>query len=203
MAWVAVKYRGETTMRSMTAVTTSAAITTTALAAIALAACSSSPPSPSNPTSQACSGSTAASGTASVGNTLTLTASDDQGNEDIAVTVVKVVPSASSSEAGFSPDSGDQWVAVEFCIKNLASAPYVDSPNESVAAVDAAGQSVPAQDDAPTTVGPAFADALALTKGESSTGVITFQVPTGDKIITVQFTPEDGTGTDVGKWTVG
>jgi hypothetical protein len=190
-------------MRRMTAVTIAA------LATLALAACSSSSTSTnsnSNGNSQTCSGSTTTSGTARTGDTLTLTAPDGSANnknEDIAVTVVQVVPSATSAEAGFAPSSGDQWVAVELCVKNLASAPYVDSPNDSVTAIDEAGQSYPAEDDAPTTVGPEFAERLALTTGSSSTGVVTFEVPSGDKIIKLQFAPAEGTGTDVGSWTLG
>ena len=59
------------------------------------------------------------------------------------MTLLKVVPSASSSGQGFGPNSGDQWVAVEISIKNLAQAPYSDSPNDDVTAVDAAGMSIP------------------------------------------------------------
>jgi hypothetical protein len=184
-----------------------ATLTIAALAAVALAACSGPGPSTSasTSTSQACSGSTAASGTARAGDTLTLTAPGYRGvgKEDIAVTLVKVVPSASSSEAGFGPSSGDLWVAVLLCVKNLASVPYLDSPNNSLTAVDAAGQNVPAQEDAPTTVGPEFSDRMALTTGNSSSGVVTFELPSGDKIITVQFAPAEGDGTDVGTWTVG
>src|ERR1035438_5952795 len=74
-------------------------------------------------------------GTTSIGETLTLTASgagSGDANEDIAVTVVKMVLSPSSSEAGFAPSPGDQWVAFEIRIKNLDSAPYGDSPNDSM-----------------------------------------------------------------------
>jgi hypothetical protein len=172
------------------------AVTSAALAALALVACGSN------------SSTTGSAGGPDIGKTLTLTYpgyGDGQGKEDIAVTVVKVVPSASSSEQGFSPESGDIWVAVEIQVKNLASVPYTDTPNDCMTAIDAAGQSVAPEDDAPTTVGQQFPDKLALTKGETSTGVVTFQVPTGDTIKTVKFVPggTDGDGTDVGKWTVG
>jgi hypothetical protein len=91
-------------------------------------------------------------------------------NQDIAVTVVKVVLSPSSSEDGFGPEPGDQWVAVEIRI---------------------------------TSVGPQFSDQLALTQGSSTVGVITFDVANGDKIKTLLFTPEQGTGSDVGTWALG
>jgi hypothetical protein len=180
-------------MRPTTAVST-AALAAAALAAYGLNGCTS--------TSQSGCGHTSRPGTACVGDTLTLTYTGGLAKEDIAVTVVKVVPSASSSEFGFGPESGDQWVAVQIQIKNLAAAPYTDGPNDYVTAVDAAGQSVPAQEDAPTTVGPEFSDRLALTTGSTATGVVTFEVPSGDKITKVLFTP-GGDGTDVGKWTVG
>lgn len=175
------------------------AVAIAVLASVALAACGSGG---STGTIQ----STTVPGTTSIGETLTLTAPSEgsgDASEDIAVTLVKMVLSPSSSEAGFAPSPGDQWVAFEIRIKNLDSAPYVDSPNDSMTAVDAAGQSTPPAEDAPTTVGPQFSEQLALTTGSTADGVVTFQVPSGDKITMVQFAPDGGDGTDVGKWTVG
>jgi hypothetical protein len=175
------------------------AVTIAVLVPVALAACGSSV---TTSTSQH----TAVPGTTSIGETLTLTASgagSGDANEDIAVTVVKMVLSPSSSEAGFASSPGDQWVAFEIRIKNLYSAPYVDSPNDSMTAVDAAEQGTPPADDAPTTVGPQFSGQLALTTGSTADGVVTFQAPSGDKITMVEFAPDGGDGADVGKWAVG
>jgi hypothetical protein len=174
-------------------------ITATAviLAAVALAACG-----PIDNTSPPGGDPTGGSETMGIGDTITLTDSSGVSPEHIAVTLVQVVFSASPSRSGFSPQSGDQWVAVQFRVKNLDEAPYIDSPNKSASAVDAAGQSIPAQDDAPTTVGLAFSNSLALTTGSTATGVVTFEVASGDKITTVLFTTDFGDGTDVGKWTV-
>jgi Domain of unknown function (DUF4352) len=176
------------------------AVTIAALA-VALAACESN-----TGTSQSSSSTSSTSVTTDIGKTRTLTYpgyGNGVGQEDVAVTVIKVVPSPSSSEQGFGPAPGDQWVAVQISVKNLDSAPYTDSPNDSMTAIDAAGQSVAPADDAPTTVGPQFPDQLALTTGSTATGVVTFQVPSGDQITAVQFAPGEGQGTDAGKWTVG
>jgi hypothetical protein len=120
---------------------------------------------------------------------------DGMGKEDIAVTLLQVVPSASSSEQGFGPDSGDQLVAVQLRVKNLSSAPYSDSTSDCVTATDAAAdQSVPPQEDSPVTVGPAFPDIVDLTPGGSVTGVLTFEIGSSDSLSAVHFDPSQGDG---------
>jgi hypothetical protein len=176
-------------------------ITAATLAIVALAGCSSSGTSDVG-------GSGGSSGTVltggDIGVTRTLTGSTmGSPNEDIAVTVVKVVLAPSSSEYGFGPGPGEQWVAVEVRIKNLSSGPYIDSPSDCVNAVDAANQSITADEDAPTSVGPQFADRVTLTAGSSVVGVVAFSVSNGDKLEKLQFVPEQGTGTDVGNWALG
>jgi Domain of unknown function (DUF4352) len=179
---------------------TTTAVSIAALAAAALAACGLNGITSTRPPG---GGHTTQPGTVSIGDTLTLTDPGFlNGNEDIAVTVVKVVLSPSSSEFGFGPGPGDQWVAVQVHLKNLAPVPYIDSPNDSLTAIDAARQTIPADYDAPTTVGPQFSDQLHLTSGGTADGVITFDVPNGDKITTLVFTPGDGDGAHIGKWTV-
>jgi Domain of unknown function (DUF4352) len=187
-----------TAMRPITAVTVAA------LAAAAVAACGSNASNGTDLSGSSGGGGSSSSSSSSSGVTRILTGSAlGSPDQDIAVTVVKVVLSPSSSEDGFGPEPGDQWVAVEISIKNLASAPYTDDPNNCLTAVDVAGQSITADEDAPTSVGPQFSDQLALTQGSSTVGVITFDVANGDKIKTLLFTPEQGTGTDVGTWALG
>jgi hypothetical protein len=125
------------------------------------------------------------------------------GKEDIAVTLLQVVPSASSSEQGFGPDSGDQLVAVQLRIKNLSSAPYSDSTSDCVTATDAADQSIQPEDDSPVTVGPAFPGMLDLTPGGSVTGVLTFEIGSGDSLAAVHFDPsQGGGGSPIATWKV-
>jgi|GEM_PF-4481971 len=168
--------------------------------------CCSPPPSSPPPSSPGPSGSgLIGPPSAGIGDTLTLTYAgygNGQGEEDIAVTVIKLITSPSSAEQGFGPEPGDEWVSVEVSVKNLDAEPYVDSPNDSMTAIDVAGQSYPPEEDAPTTAGQQFPDRLALTAGNTATGIVTFGVPDGDTLKTVQFAP-GGDGTDVGTWTVG
>jgi hypothetical protein len=128
---------------------------------------------------------------------------DGMGKEDIAVTLLQIVPSASSSEQGFGPESGDQLVAVQLRVKNLSSAPYSDSTSDCVTATDAADQSIPPQEDSPVTVGPAFPGIVDLTPGGSVTGVLTFEIGSGDSLTAVHFDPSRGDGgSPIATWKV-
>jgi hypothetical protein len=119
---------------------------------------------------------------------------DGMGKEDIAVTLLQIVPSASSSEQGFGPESGDQLVAVQLRVKNLSSAPYSDSTSDCVTATDAADQSISPEEDSPVTAGPAFPGIVDLTPGGSVTGVLTFEIGSGDSLAAVHFDPSQGDG---------
>jgi hypothetical protein len=189
--------QGVRTMRAITVASIAV------LASIAVAACGVT-----STTSSTTSNSTVSKSTGGKGIGITRDLTYD--GEDIAVTLLKVVPSASSSESGFGPDSGDRWVAMQFQIKNLAQAPYADSPGDDFQAIDAAGKTILAQDDAPTTAGSSFSDQVALTTGGTVTGVATFEIGSGDTIKTVEFIPGGaenallyGAPAVVGKWAVG
>jgi hypothetical protein len=163
------------------------AITIAVLASISLAACGGSGSSNGG-------GSTAGGDN---GETRTIHYAgygDGMGKEDIAVTLLQVVPSASSSEQGFGPESGDQLVAVQLRVKNLSSAPYSAPASDCVTATDAADQSIPPQEDSPVTVGPAFPGIVDLTPGGSVTGVVTFEIGTSDSLAAVDFDPSQGDG---------
>lgn len=151
----------------------------------------------------ACGGSTGGGG---IGETRTIHYAgygDGMGKEDIAVTLLQIVPSASSSEQGFGPESGDQLVAVQLRVKNLSSAPYSDSTSDCVTATDAADQSIPPQEDSPVTVGPAFPGIVDLTPGGSVTGVLTFEIGSGDSLAAVHFDPSRGDGgSPIATWKV-
>jgi hypothetical protein len=145
----------------------------------------------------ACGGSGSSNGGGAIGETRTIHYAGygaGVGKEDIAVTLLQVVPSASSSEQGFGPDSGDQLVAVQLRVKNLSSAPYSDPTSDCVTATDAADQSIQPQEDSPVTVGPAFPDIVDLTPGASVTGVVTFEIGSGDSLAAVHFDPSQGDG---------
>jgi hypothetical protein len=171
------------------------AITIAVLASISLAACGSG-------SSNGGGGTTGGE----IGETQTIHYAgygDGVGKEDIAVTLLQVVPSASSSEQGFGPDSGDQLVAVQLRVKNLSSAPYSDSASDCVTATEAADQIIPPQEDSPVTVGPAFPDTVDLTPGGSVTGVVTFEIGSGDSLAAVHFDPSRGDGgSPIATWKV-
>jgi hypothetical protein len=204
---------GKRAMRSITAASIAV------VASVAVAACGSTSSTGSKSTSgnstvsnSTFSNSTVSQSTAGkgIGITRDLTYDGGQPAEDIAVTLLKVIPSASSAASGFGPGSGDRWVAMQFQVKNLARAPYTDSPAQDFEAIDAAGQTILAQDDAPTTAGPSFPGQVALTPGETVTGVVTFEIGSGDTIPTVEFIPGGaenalvyGAPAVVGKWAVG
>ncbi|MFI8104569.1 DUF4352 domain-containing protein [Streptomyces sp. NPDC086023] len=134
-----------------------------------------------------------------LGTTVTLTG---QRSEKVAVTVLKVVDPATSSDEFFTPDEGNRYVSVQFRLKNIGRGPYRDSPVNGATLVDAQGQQFDADVVAKTTAGPRLPVALTIPAGNTALGYLTFQLPDGSKPVTVQFALNSGYAEDVGEWKV-
>lgn len=173
----------------------------TAMLAIGLAACGPTDTvntSPDKPASKASS--PAAKQTAAVGDSITLTGQDHQ----LTVTLTKWSTSVSSTDGVTGPEPGKTWVAGQFEIKNTGSSAYSDNPNNCVQVADASGQRFPATIVTGINVdqrsAPVMTADMKLAPGDKALGWITFEVPAGTKIATVQFTPNSGMADQTGQW---
>lgn len=136
---------------------------------------------------------------ATLGTTITLTGIDS--GEQMGVSVTKVISNATPSDSFDAPPTGDRLYAVQFRLTDTGTAAYSDSPSNGATVIDTSGQSY--QSGIETVAGcQDFADIENIAPGNSGLGCITFEVPTGAKIVAVQFTLDSGMGPQTGQWDV-
>ena len=146
----------------------------------------------------AAAGSSAAQA-AKVGDAITLKGQTP--GEKITVTAVKVVDNAQGADQFTTPDPGKRFVSVQFQIVNSGTVAYDDSPSNGAKAIDSDGQQFDADFTAETTAGPSLPADTKIAPGGKALGFITFQLPTGSTLASVQFSTDSGFG-DTGQWTV-
>jgi Domain of unknown function (DUF4352) len=139
--------------------------------------------------------------TARVGSAITLSGNDS--GEKMAVTVTKIISSASPGDEFTSPPAGDRLYAVQFRLDDTGSAAYSDAPSNGAAAVDSSGQSYESSITDTATGCTSFPGTENIAPGASGLGCIVFEVPEAAKIIGVQFTLDSGMGPQTGQWDVG
>ncbi|MFH9215459.1 DUF4352 domain-containing protein [Streptomyces globisporus] len=136
---------------------------------------------------------------AKVGDTITLKGQED--GEQVDATLKKVVDPAQPKDEFFAPEDGNRWVAAQFELTNTGKAPYADSPSNGAQVADADGQRFQATF-ADTKAGPTMTSSAKVPPGEKVLGWITFEVPKGSKISTVQFGLNSGFAEQTGQWKV-
>jgi len=143
-------------------------------------------------------GSSSGQHVARLGDTITLNGNGD--GEKIAVTVVKVLKTATSDNEFETPSPGKRYFAVRVRVVNKGTAAYKDSMTNGAKAVDAAGQNFDATMLSGIKQG-ALLDDINMTPGAKALGYIVFEVPKRVKIRTVQFGADSGFA-DIGEWKV-
>ncbi|MEU2901333.1 DUF4352 domain-containing protein [Streptomyces globisporus] len=136
---------------------------------------------------------------AKVGDTITLKGQED--GEQVDATLKKLVDPAQPKDEFFAPEDGNRWVAAQFELTNTGTKPYADSPSNGAGVADADGQRFQATF-ADTKAGPSMTSDAKVPPGEKALGWITFEVPKGSKIVTVQFGLNSGFADQTGQWTV-
>lgn len=143
----------------------------------------------------------AAGGTAKTGTAITLTGNSS--GEQMSVTVVKVISSASPGDEFTSAPAGDRLYAVQFRLRDTGTAAYSDSPSNGAAVIDSKGQSYQAGIADTASGCPSFPGTENIASGQTGLGCIVFEVPKSAKITGVQFTLDSGFGPQTGQWNVG
>jgi hypothetical protein len=131
-----------------------------------------------------------------VGSAITL--SVDGSRERMAVTVVKVISSASPGDEFTSASAGDRLYAVQFRLDDTGSAAYSDAPSNGAAVVDSSGESYESSLTDTATGCTSFPGTENIAPGASGLGCIVFDVPKAAKITEVQFTLDSGMGPRTG-----
>lgn len=185
----------------------------TAAALLTLAGCTKSTPTvntqpvkvPAADTSTAAPSKAAASTTsappkqAKAGDTIELTDHDTH----LEVTLVKLVDPAKSTNEYATPAAGKRYVAVQLRIVNVGTKTFTDDPMNGTQAKDADGQVFDADfSPAETAVGQRMDSGLTLAPGDKTLGVMTFEVPAGVKLVTVEYAA-NSFGGNIAKWTLG
>jgi hypothetical protein len=134
---------------------------------------------------------------AKVGDTITL-----KGNESglkIAVTVVRVSPSAKGKDEFNQPEKGHRFVAVQITLKNVGSVAYDDSPGNGAKIIDTEDQQYDA-DIADVAAGPSIGSDVKLGAGSTRKGYLVFSVPRKAKLAKFQFTLDSGFASQAAEW---
>lgn len=144
-------------------------------------------------------GSAPAAKAASLGQTLNL--KDVQASRTVAVTLVKVVDPDHGSDQFNVAKPGTRYVSIQLRILNTAKTTYSDDPQMEIKVADTAGQNYDVTFVTATAAGPQMDSGLNLAPGNTALGYLTFEVPTGVKLATVQYRLSAGLG-QVGQWSV-
>lgn len=133
-------------------------------------------------------------GPAKVGDTLEL-----GGSSGLAVTLVKVIDPATGADQFTTPDAGKRFVAVDVKIANKGTSAYQDDANSDVSLIGTDGQAYTV-DFSNVAQCTNFNDGdYTLAGGESITGCVVFQLPTGISTSKVQF---QDSSDDTGEWDI-
>ena len=149
----------------------------------------------------AASSAASAAAKAGLGSAINLKGVDS--GDEIQVTLVKIADPDQATDGFSTPDAGDRYVSVEFQILDNGTTPYQDDPAVDAAVKDAAGQAFQSTIVTSTAAGPQMDSSTNLAPGDKALGWITFEVPTADKVSTVQYGLNGGMAGAVGEWTVG
>ena len=133
-----------------------------------------------------------------IGSTFHLT---DQDGNKLDVKLVKIVDPAQGADAFTTPESGKRFVGAQFTITNTGTKQLDEDANNDATLVDNQGQGYNA-DFSDLSGCQAFPTSNKLNPGESSTGCVSFQVPTGASLAKVKFVPSSGFADDSATWTL-
>jgi hypothetical protein len=125
---------------------------------------------------------------------------DSSGNT-YRVTLAKVIDPAKGSDQFTTPDNGKRFVGAVFTIKALNGSPSNEDANSDAALVGSNGQTYTADFDSIAGYTNFNSGSIDVAQGDTVTGAVTFQVPTGVAVSKVQWTPDGGFGSTV-QWNV-
>ena len=171
------------------------------MAVVTLAGCrsttvSSAPLATSGANGQPTAAPTTSIPVAHVGSTVRVSSGSKSAN----VTVSKLIDPATGASEFSNPDSGKRFVAVGLTV--TASSTVEGDANIDVTLIGSDNQTYTADFDAVQGCTDFDHGSFTLSTGESATGCVNFQVPTGVFVTKVRFAPDGGMvpGSVIGEW---
>lgn len=117
------------------------------------------------------------------------------------VTVTKVVDPATGADQFTTPDQGKRFVAVVLQIVSTTSSTLQGDADNDLTVIGSDNQTYQPDFSAVQGCTNFNSGSYTLSSGESTTGCVTFQVPTGVTVVKIRFEPSSGLpGTKVGEW---
>ncbi len=139
-----------------------------------------------------------ASDTGAVGDTFTYTAGDGTSYD---IRLIKVLDPAQGANEFYTPDSGKRFVGTEFKITAVSGS--VDENANNNAVIQGSDSQMYSPDFSEISAGTNFNNgSIRLAEGGSVKGWVTFQVPEGVKVTSVQWTPMSGFSDAMVTWFV-
>lgn len=120
---------------------------------------------------------------------------------NLSVTLTKVIDPAQGADQFTTPDPGKRFVATEFTITNNSSTGYSNDANSNATLIGTDNQSYTPDFNSVSECTNFNGGVYTLASGESSTGCVVFQVPTGVSPAKVQFSSSI-LGNNAGEWLV-
>ena len=117
------------------------------------------------------------------------------------VTLVMVIDPAKGENQFAAPDVGKRFVGLVFRVKALTGSPKDEDANNDAVVVGSNGQNYSADFDGIAGYTSFDHGVIHVSQGETVTGAVTFQVPNGVMVSTVQWTALSGFGSGV-EWMV-
>ncbi|HVA08606.1 MAG TPA: DUF4352 domain-containing protein [Acidimicrobiales bacterium] len=116
------------------------------------------------------------------------------------MTLVKVIDPAQAADQFTTPDAGKRFVGTEFTIVNSGSATFDDDANNDGSVVGSDNQTYTADMSDIAGCTNFNSGQVTLAGGQSATGCVVFQVPTGVNVVNVHFAANMGLGGDTAEW---
>lgn len=127
---------------------------------------------------------------------------DVGGGHGLGITLTQVIDPAQGADQFTTPDSGKRFVAVDLSIKNNGHSTYSDDANNDTSLIGSDNQSYTPDFDSVSECTNFDNGQITLAAGESVTGCVVFQLPTGVTAAKVQYTPDSGFSGSTGEWQV-
>ena len=125
------------------------------------------------------------------------------GTQAASVTLVKVIDPATGADQYTTPNTGDRFVGVEISI-NSTNGTVTGDANSDLLVIGSDNQTYTADFDSIAGCTNFNNGEFTVTPGDTNTGCVTYQIPTGVTVSKVQFIPGGGMlpGVTAGQWLV-
>ena len=131
------------------------------------------------------------------GSTGTYFKVQDATGDSYEVALVKVIDPAHGVDQFTTPASGKRFVGLEFTIKGLSGTLQAEDANNDAFALAAGGQKYSADFDSLAGYTNFDEGAIHVSKGQTVTGTVTFEIPATVKVAKAQWTSASGFGSTV------